>query len=593
MHESEVYIKSIKEHLPAEILNNFNNTLNSIKSRSVLHWAEHCTECAMPACFKTCDLYSPRIDGKCQRFVNGIERIQNEKNKSLNILKIYFKKWGMFATQGNNELYSIKEAEKLERKDLRIASFIHLHWPNYVKKKFVQKRYSIKKNHIIKTQNNSKLIPDAFLVEIYNPSDKIIYINLTVRNEHEKHRKIPFQFRFNLKPGYNKEVISFDEIDKRIKSHLSYRINFTPENIDEDKPLYFGILEFVQFHNYKVSAKKSKKVKCVVWDLDNTIWEGVLMEIGIEKLKLKENIKEILQAIENKGIINSIASKNSFEHAMEALKLFGLDDFFLYPKISWNPKSVAIKEIALDLNISLNTLLFIDDSVFEREEVRASLLQVKVVSASEYQSLMIMDEFQVPVTVESRKRKLLYLHESERKKNSNSYEGEYFDFLLSCVMKLEIFELSNEHFERVYELTQRTNQMNFSGNRYQKKDIQKIAEDADLDTYVLKCYDKFGEYGIIGFAIIMKSENRLIDLMFSCRIQSKRVEHAFITFCLNKYLKYGDFFVTYVPTEKNKFSAQVFDDFQFEQDDQQENKNYLKFPKGKKVLDDKIINVIF
>ena len=110
-------------------------------------------------------------------------------------------------------------------------------------------------------------------------------MNLTIRNDDEKYRKIPFQFRIELKPGYNKVIIPFDEIDKRIKSELSYRISLTPENITKDTPLYFGITDFVQFLKIKAANTKAKKVKCVVWDLDNTIWEGILIEDGLEKLK--------------------------------------------------------------------------------------------------------------------------------------------------------------------------------------------------------------------------------------------------------------------------------------------------------------------
>jgi FkbH-like protein len=202
-----------------------------------------------------------------------------------------------------------------------------------------------------------------------------------------------------------------------------------------------------------------------------------------------------------------------------------------------------------------------------------------------------MGEFQVPITDESKKRKQFYIDESERKEKSSSFDGDYLDFLRSCKIELEISRLSVGSFTRVYELTQRTNQMNFSGNHYQKEDIQKIAEDKDIDAYVLKCTDKYGEYGVIGFAVIKKSENRLIDLMFSCRIQSKRVEHAFITFCLKKYLAYDDFLITYKLTDKNRFSAQVFTDFDFDQDESYGNIKKLRFPKNKEVPDDHIINV--
>ncbi len=94
MYESEVYLKYIVEQIPEEIHKEFVKTYSSIENLSFLHWTEHCTECAMPQCFKTCDLYAPRLDGKCQRFLNGIELIKSEsRNEMPDLLKINFKKW--------------------------------------------------------------------------------------------------------------------------------------------------------------------------------------------------------------------------------------------------------------------------------------------------------------------------------------------------------------------------------------------------------------------------------------------------------------------------------------------------------------------
>lgn len=591
MYESEIYIEKVQEKLPQDVFAKFKETAESVKLRSVLHWTEHCTECAMPDCFKTCSLYSPRFDGKCRRFVNGIEKIELNKNKLPYLLKISFKKWGVLATQGNHTLYPVEQVELKERNDRIVAELIHFPLLSPIKKQLAQKRYSVKKKNIIAEQKKSNTIPDAFLTELYNPSSEIIYLNLTIRNEDIKYRKVPFQFRLTLQPGYNKEIIPFYEIDKRINTDLSYRIDFTPEQSEGGVTLYFGLTEFVQLKNVIATSKKMKKVKCVVWDLDNTIWDGTLIESGVEKLKLKDNIKEILATLEEKGVIHSVASKNNPGEAFNALKHFGIDQYFLFSKISWGPKSAGIKEIARDLNIGVDSLLFIDDSAFEREEVKNSLPNVQVVDAAQYISLLDMECFKGIVTEEGKNRKQLYLNEMTRKEKSEDFDGEYFDFLKSCEIRLELLPLVSEYYERVYELTQRTNQMNFSGNIYKAGDIERISEDDSLDKYVLKCSDKFGDYGIIGFALINKKENRLIDLMFSCRIQSKRVEHAFITFCLNKYLKDSDFFVTYKQTERNKFSAQVFNDFSFKIESEKGELKNLIFYTSESIPNDKLIQI--
>ncbi|UXX81220.1 HAD-IIIC family phosphatase [Reichenbachiella carrageenanivorans] len=591
MYETEIYLKSITENLPSDVWESFFDTQQSIKKRSVLHWTEHCTECAMPACFTTCDLYSPRIDGKCQRFVKGIEQVKSvNPNDTSPVLKVQFKQWGVFATQGNHELHDPEEVEKKEHKDHKIAQLIQLAQPKFLRKKLSQKRYSVKKNEIIQTQNQSLELPDAFLLDVYNPSSETLYLGIIVRNDDEKYGKLPFQYRLELKPGYNKEIIPFKEIARSVKTELPFRINLIPENINSKIPLYFGVMDFVQLNNYEQNTKASK-LKCIVWDLDHTIWNGTLVEDGIENLKLKEGIKEILATIEQKGIINSVVSKNNPELGMEALAHFGLVDFFLYPKISWLPKSKGIREIAMDLNINLNTFMFVDDSIFERKEVENVLPQVRLMDAVDYREILDLEALQIPITSESKKRKEFYLNEVKRSKFSDDYEGEYIEFLKSCHIELEILELQAEHFDRVYELTQRTNQMNFSGNRYKQEDIEAIHKNADLAAYVLKCKDRFGDYGIIAFGVIKKTENRLIDLMFSCRVQSKRVEHAFLTYVLKKYLEKDDFWVTYNHTEKNKFSAQVFEDFGFETIKKEGSLRELKFSQDKDILDDHIISI--
>ena len=107
----------------------------------------------------------------------------------------------------------------------------------------------------------------------------------------------------------------------------------------------------IDFVKETIDVKKSKKLKCIVWDLDNTMWKGTLVEDGAKEIKLNEKIKEILIELDNRGILLSIASKNNEEDVLEVLKNFEILDYFLFPQISWNPKSQAIANIAKQLNI--------------------------------------------------------------------------------------------------------------------------------------------------------------------------------------------------------------------------------------------------
>ena len=112
---------------------------------------------------------------------------------------------------------------------------------------------------------------------------------------------------------------------------------------------------------------KDTKIKCVVWDLDNTLWEGILQE-G-DNIVLKEEAAAVIKELDKRGILQSVSSKNDYESAKEKLEEFGLWEYFIYPQINWNPKSEAIETIAKSINIGIDTLAFVDDQEFEREEV--------------------------------------------------------------------------------------------------------------------------------------------------------------------------------------------------------------------------------
>src|SRR5205823_3850109 len=125
------------------------------------------------------------------------------------------------------------------------------------------------------------------------------------------------------------------------------------------------------------TAKPAHKVKCVVWDLDNTLWNGILGERGAEGVSLRDQAVATILALDNRGVLQSIASKNDHDEGGRALQHFGLSHFFLHPAIGWQPKSAGIRSIARRLNISTDSFAFIDDSAFERAEVTTHLPEVR------------------------------------------------------------------------------------------------------------------------------------------------------------------------------------------------------------------------
>jgi predicted enzyme involved in methoxymalonyl-ACP biosynthesis len=136
--------------------------------------------------------------------------------------------------------------------------------------------------------------------------------------------------------------------------------------------------------------------------------------------------------------------------------------------------------------------------------------------------------------------------------------------------------------------------MNFSGNRYDRSRLAEILQSPPLDTYVIKCEDKFGSYGVVGFAIVDNREPRLTDLMFSCRIQAKRVEHAFLDYVIDKYTSQiqPTFYANYRKTARNEASARVFTDMGFQESQVLDGVSLLSITKDAVSSDDRIIRVL-
>ncbi len=150
--------------------------------------------------------------------------------------------------------------------------------------------------------------------------------------------------------------------------------------------------------------KKPKTVKCVVWDLDHTVWDGILLED--ERVELRPGIAGILAELDARGILQSVASRNDHDRAMARLEALGIADYFLYPHVNWNAKGENVAAIAQKLNIGLDTFLFIDDQPFEREEVAFACPAVRTLDAADLADLLDRPELNPEfITEDSRNRR--------------------------------------------------------------------------------------------------------------------------------------------------------------------------------------------
>lgn len=341
--------------------------------------------------------------------------------------------------------------------------------------------------------------------------------------------------------------------------------------------------EFQLWFDDKMRSMALKRKKCLVLDLDNTLWYGILGEDGVNGIQLsgyypgkafhywQEGLKELL----NNGVILTICSKNNEQDILELWRtrtdMVLKESDFSCKRINWNDKATNIQEIAKELNIGLDSLVFIDDNPTERELVRSMLPMVETPEWPAnpyelplfYQSL-VNKYFRVYSVTDEDKKK----HEQYRQNANRNQEMLKFsrmeDFLRSLEMKLTIEMVNPASLQRVAQMTQKTNQFNLTTKRYTEADIKKLMDNGEM-IYTLAVADKFGDSGITGCIILCKTELgwNIDTLLLSCRILGKGIERAFVKYVLAQF---DDSIVTaeYIPTDKNSQVCSFYDNLGFE-----------------------------
>jgi FkbH-like protein len=591
MYETEANNRTeLADQIPSEVLTELRNFRKNVIARTLLPWGEHCTECAWPSCYSSCDMYTPREDGGCRRFIDGMVRVECAGSLTSYLLKIRFKRWGKLWAPGNIHLFTLSEADQAEQRDKTFGTMLYqLPIRGAVRKFAIEKRYAWKKRSAIRRKPKVH-IPDTFVMECYNPGQASIDLSLTIRISNDA-TKIPYQKLIRVAPGFLRQEVPVEDISRILDISEPFSVEIIPNEVADGTTLFFGVIDFLKMK--EITERKPPQVKCIVWDLDNTLWDGILIEDGPKNLKLKDGIVDVIQTLDRRGILHSVASKNNFDEAMAVLRRHGISDYFCHPQISWTPKSEAVRTIARKLNIGVDSLMLVDDSEFELAEVQSACPGTQVYRAECYRELIDL-VCHLPITEESANRRKSYQQEAFREAEAERFGGDYLSFLAACKIELQIDKLSADNIERVHELTQRTNQMNFSGRRYERNVLERVAANSAMETYVLSCRDRFGSYGIVGFSIVDSHEPRMTDLMFSCRIQAKRVEHAFLAYLLTKYSKSEllEFRASYRKTERNALSGRVFNDIGMEEEGEKEGVTSFVFPRGRKIRDDGIITIL-
>lgn len=278
------------------------------------------------------------------------------------------------------------------------------------------------------------------------------------------------------------------------------------------------------------ATSNGQKLKVVVWDLDHTIWNGVLSE-G-DDLTLRPAVRECIETLDARGILQSIASRNDHAPAWARLEELGLAEYFLVPQINWGPKSESIAVIAKKINVGLDTFAFVDDQPFERDEVAFAHPAVRLYDAAQVPTLLGRDEFMPRfVTEDSRERRRLYQRDFQRQEAEERFDGTNDAFLATLGMTLRVAPAEPGDLERAEELTLRTHQLNTTGRTFTHAELDALRQSPDHRLLVAELTDRFGTYGKIGLVLLTTTPTTWrIDLfLMSCRVMSRGVGGALIT----------------------------------------------------------------
>lgn len=316
--------------------------------------------------------------------------------------------------------------------------------------------------------------------------------------------------------------------------------------------------------------------KVLVLDLDDTLWGGVVGEVGAQGVELGDtptgeayrDFQALVKQLGDNGCVLAVCSKNNIADAQEPFEhnpdmVLKLDDFAAF-KADWGSKSEAIKQIATELKLGLETFVFFDDSKLEQGEIRTVLPEVAVVDVppdpSDYRQALL-DGFwfeSIQLTAEDSRRSQHYQHERQRVEAKSTYDS-IEDYLVSLEMKADVRELIEDDVDRVVQLLGKTNQFNLTTRRHSREDVLVLLSKPGAFGLTLRLEDKFGDYGLVSAILAIEEsssdgESLVIDSwLMSCRAIARTLEHYFFNYLVAeaKGRKFRRIVGEYIPSKKN------------------------------------------
>jgi FkbH-like protein len=329
--------------------------------------------------------------------------------------------------------------------------------------------------------------------------------------------------------------------------------------------------------------------KVLVLDCDNTLWAGILGEDGDTGIEIGEaslkgrvflEVQRILGGFRRQGVLLALCSKNNPEDVDRVLathpEIVLTEEDFVAKKVNWNNKVSNLLELAAELNLGLDSFVFVDDSAFEIEFIEKELPQIKCVRVpevlSEYPGVMrdlSREFFSLSQTAEDAQKTEQYRKERQRKTTAVMFDTPE-GYLASLGLKVNITWGRTVPLSRVSQMTQKTNQFNLTTRRYTEGDIRRMLDDPDFCVAVFSVEDRFGDYGVTGLVIVEKKQDEIstafIDtLLMSCRVIGRNVEYSVFDHLADKLKQMGiiNLHAEYIETPRNQQVSHFYDGLGF------------------------------
>ena len=531
---------------------------------------------------------SVRVAVVASSTINGlIESIKADSAKCDLLIKPYLSEYNQFAQEIFNKdsaLYNFNPEIIFIHLDLRTLAgetYLNPNDPSINIKKWQEETFSLLKDLCSKSllYSNSKIVLSNLEVPYLSS------LGTFENNQELGFRQSVIEINSNLHEEFKRNK------DVYIHDYENFSGRFGKQHLMDEKMYYLGDMKIKPSLIPELASSLSAFIKglfvtpkkCLVLDLDNTLWGGVIGESGINGIKLGPTpegrsfmeFQQYILSLYNRGVILAVNSKNNYEDAIEVIKthphMILREEHFAALRINWDDKVKNLKSLAQEINIGLDSMVFLDDDDFNREMVREFLPEVEVVDLPKDFSLYLntIDNISffesLTLTQEDIGKGKMYSEEKQRRSLKEEVT-DVAEYLKLMKMEASICINNPEHTARISQMTQKTNQFNMTTKRYSEEEIDTFITSKDFVVFTLSLADKFGDYGITGLVILKNEEDWEIDsFLLSCRILGRKAENALMSYVSSFLLEQGSSKLvgSYIPTKKNAVAANVYKDLGF------------------------------